>query len=142
MISYEQDFYGWTQEQAGLLRAGRLTDLDVDNILEEIEAMGRSERRELQSRLTVLLVHLLKWQYQPARRGTSWELTIKTQRIDYMDVMKDNPGLKPKLSEIFQAAYDLARLKAAKESGLQLVVFPESCPWTYAQVIDLAFIPD
>ena len=142
MISYEQDFYGWTQEQAGLLRAGRLTDLDVDNILEEIEAMGRSERRELQSRLTVLLVHLLKWQYQPARRGTSWELTIKTQRIDYMDVMKDNPGLKPKLPEIFQAAYDLARLKAAKESGLQLVVFPESCPWTYAQVIDLAFIPD
>jgi len=80
MISYEQDFYGWTQEQAALLRAGRLTDLDIENLIEEVETMGRSEKRELESRLTVLLLHLLKWKYQPNRRGRSWNLTIKGHR--------------------------------------------------------------
>ncbi|WP_338070450.1 DUF29 domain-containing protein [Bathymodiolus platifrons methanotrophic gill symbiont] len=77
MINYNTDFYGWTQEQAALLKAGRLSDLDIDNLLEEVETMGRSEKRELDSRLTVLLIHLLKWQYQPVRRGRSGQLTIR-----------------------------------------------------------------
>jgi hypothetical protein len=77
MSDYQKDFYSWTCEQAELLRAGRFNELDVFNLIEEIETMGRSEKRELESRLTVLLVHLLKWQYQPMRRGCSWQLTIQ-----------------------------------------------------------------
>ena len=88
MINYEQDFYGWTQEQAALLRGGQLHALDIANLIEEIEAMGRSEKRELQSRLMVLLVHLLKWKYQPARRGRSWQLTIEGQRENCLDVLE------------------------------------------------------
>ena len=97
MISYESDFYGWTQEQAALLRAGRLADLDIENLIEEVETMGRSEKRELESRLTILLLHLLKWKYQEVRRGRSWELSIIEQRLKFDQILEENPGLKPKL---------------------------------------------
>ncbi len=142
MIKYEQDFYSWTQEQAALLRAGRLTDLDIENLIEEIETMGRSEKRELESRLTVLLLHLLKWKYQPERRGKSWNLTIKGQRIEYINVLTDNPGLKSQLETIFESAYKLALVKASSETGIDEDVFPSSCPWTFAEVTNPAFYPD
>ncbi|TAN71681.1 MAG: DUF29 domain-containing protein [Methylobacter sp.] len=142
MINYEQDFYSWTQEQAALLRAGRLTDLDVENLIEEIETMGRSEKRELESRLTVLLLHLLKWKYQPERRGKSWNLTIKGQRIEYINVLTDNPGLKSQLETIFKGAYKLALVKASSETGIDEDVFPSTCPWTLAEVTNQAFYPD
>ena len=142
MIKYEQDFYSWTQEQAALLRAGRLTDLDIENLIEEIETMGRSEKRELESRLTVLLLHLLKWKYQPERRGKSWNLTIKGQRIEYLNVLTDNPGLKSQLETIFESAYKLALVKASSETGIDEDVFPSSCPWTFAEVTNPAFYPD
>ncbi len=142
MINYEKDFYGWTQEQAGLLRAGRLLDLDIANLIEEIETMGRSEKRELQNRLTVLLVHLLKWAFQAERRGRSWRLTISGQRINFMDVLSDNPGLKPHLPLLLVNAYRLARINAAKESGLDLRSFPDCCPWTWEQIMDDDFYPE
>ncbi len=142
MINYEQDFYSWTQEQAALLRAGRLTDLDVENLIEEIETMGRSEKRELESRLTVLLLHLLKWKYQPERRGKSWNLTIKGQRIEYINVLTDNPGLKSQLETIFKGAYKLALVKASSETGIDEDIFPVTCPWTLAEVTNQAFYPD
>ena len=91
MINYDQDFYGWTQEQAGLLRAGCLHELDIANLIEEVEAMGRSEKRDLENRLVELLLHLLKWKYQVNRRCRSWQLTIKTRRIDFLKVLRDNP---------------------------------------------------
>ncbi|GAB6140859.1 DUF29 domain-containing protein [Methylosoma difficile] len=141
MSNYDHDFYSWTQEQAGLLRAGRLSDLDIQNLIEEIETMGRSEKRELQSRLTVLLVHLLKWTYQPERRGRSWTLTIEGQRINFQDVFEDNPGLKPQIEAIFSNAYRLARINASKETGLDRRIFPETCPWTFEQVIDDGYYP-
>lgn len=142
MIRYEQDFYGWTQEQADLLRAGRLTDLDIDNLIEEIETMGRSEKRALQSRLTVLLIHLLKWHYQPERRGRSWLLTIEVQRLKFDDVIKDNPGLKPQLTDILKSAYRLARVDASKETNLDTNTFPIQCPWTFEQILDDTYYPD
>lgn len=142
MVNYEKDFYGWTQEQAALMRAGRLADLDIKNLIEEVETMGRSEKRELQSRLTVLLVHLLKWQYQPVRRGKSWTLTIQGQRINFLDVMNDNPGLKPQLSDILNNAYRLSRINASKETALDIQTFPLQCPWDLDQIIDEAFYPD
>lgn len=142
MINYEHDFYGWTQEQAALLRAGRLTDLDINNLIEEIETMGRSEKRELQNRLMVLLVHLLKWHYQPVRRGRSWSLTIKGQRLNLEDVISDNPGLKPQIPELLNNAYRLAKVEASNQTGLDESMFPETCPWTLEQVRNAGYFPD
>jgi len=142
MINYDQDFYGWTQEQAALLRAGRLNDLDIENLIEEVETMGRSEKRELESRLTVLLVHLLKWKYQSNRRCRSWQLTIKTQRIDFLKVLRDNPGLKPSLDQCMIDAYQLATIKASLETGLDEGIFPASCPWELSDAIKQDFYPD
>ena len=142
MINYNLDFYGWTQEQAALLKAGRLNDLDIINLIEEVETMGRSEKRALESRLTVLLVHLLKWKYQPNRRGKSWTLTIIGQRIKLLRVIKDNPGLKPQLPELINDAYSLARVNAAKETKLDIELFDSACPWTFEQLIDDSFYPD
>jgi hypothetical protein len=142
MIDYQKDFYGWTQEQAALLKAGRLTELDIVNLLEEIETMGRSEKRELDSRFTVLLVHLLKGHYQPAPRGKSWQLTIEGQRDNCLDVLEDNPSLKPQLSELLDRTYRKARTLAVKETGLDKSVFPLICPWTLTQIIDNDFYPD
>ena len=142
MISYEQDFYGWTQEQAALLRAGRLTDLDIENLIEEIETMGRSEKRELESRLTVLLLHLLKWKYQEVRRGRSWELTIDEQRLQFRKTLKENPGLKPLLDEIIKDAYKLSVIQASRETKISKCVFPEQCPWSLDQITDDSFYPD
>src|ERR1700712_4659540 len=91
---YDQDFYAWANEQAGLLRAGRLSEADIEHIAEEIESMGRSEKRELVNRLTVVLLHLLKWQFQPVLRGSSWRLTLEEQRNQLEDHIADNPSLK------------------------------------------------
>lgn len=140
--NYDTDFYGWTQEQANLLRAGRIAELDTQNLLEEIEAMGRSERRELESRLQVLFMHLLKWTYQPSHRGTSWQLTIEEQRIKAKRVLKQNPSLKSKLDETIEDAYRLAVIGAERETGLKRSIFPTVCPWSFEQASNSDFWPD
>ncbi len=142
MINYEQDFYGWTQEQAALLRAGRLNDLDIENLIEEIETMGRSEKRELESRLTVLLLHLLKWKYQDVRRGRSWELSIIEQRLKFEETLDENPGLKSKLDDILLKAYKFAVIQASRETKLTSSVFPSQCPWSLDQITDTTFFPN
>jgi len=142
MNSYEKDFYSWTQEQASLLRNGRFSELDIDNLIEEVESMGRSEKRELESRLTILLLHLLKWKYQEVRRGRSWQLSIDEQRIQFEKTLNENPGLKPALDEIIKDAYRLAVIKAARETKISKAVFPECSDWTLAQFIEDGFYPD
>lgn len=142
MINYEKDFYGWTQEQAALMRAGRLTDLDITNLIEEIETMGRSEKRELESRLTILLLHLLKWKYQEVRRGRSWQLSIVEQRLKFNQTLDENPGLKPQLADILASAYKYASLQAARETKISSNVFPVTCPWTLEEAIQTDFYPD
>ena len=142
MSDYQKDFYSWTCEQAELLKAGRFNELDVFNLVEEIETMGRSEKRELQSRLMVLLVHLLKWQYQPARRSRSWILTIKGQRINLEDVINDNLGLKPQLLGLLNNAYRLAIVEVCKQTMLEESIFPVKCPWTLDQIRDEGYFPD
>ena len=138
---YDTDFYGWTQEQADLIRAGRTEDLDLKNLLEEIEAMGRSERRELESRLQVLFMHLLKWQYQSERQGRSWQLTIEEQRRKALRVLQENPSLKSRLTEIIKDAYGDAVIAAERETNIRRSVFPETCPWTFEQAVDASFWP-
>ncbi|MFN1150170.1 DUF29 domain-containing protein, partial [Serratia liquefaciens] len=107
---YDSDFYGWTQEQADLIRAGNFEQLDADNLLEEIESMGRSERRELESRLEKLLAHMLKWRYQDSRRGKSWLLTIKEQRRKFADCLDENPSLKSRLDDCLVKVYRYAKI--------------------------------
>jgi len=139
---YETDFYGWIQRQAAMLRGRNLAGLDFDNLIEEVESMGRSEKRELESRLEVLLMHLLKWRYQPERRGASWRLTIKDQRDRIADHLHDNPSLKGSLSETYGRAYRYALTGAALETGMRKSAFPPECPWTFEQAMDDDFWPD
>jgi hypothetical protein len=139
---YDQDFYAWTTEQAGLLRAGRLSEADVEHIAEEIESMGKSEKRELVSRLTVLLLHLLKWRYQPSRRGKSWTASIANNR-DQLEVhLADNPSLKSFIPVAMTQAYRYALRDAGAETDLDQSTFPQPCPWTYDEIMANDFWPD
>ena len=135
MSLYDQDFYQWTQEQAGLLKAGALSQLDIANLIEEIESMGRSEKRELVNRLAVLIAHLLNWGFQSERRSRSWQNTIRIQRIDIRGVLKDSPGLKHCFNEAIDSAYEKAMVLSADETGLPESAFPEVCPYTIEQIM-------
>ncbi|MDT8278857.1 DUF29 domain-containing protein [Roseomonas mucosa] len=138
---YDQDFYAWTQEQAGLLRAGKLSTADLEHIAEEIESMGKTEKRELVSRLTVLLLHLLKWQFQPVRQGASWRLSIATNRDALADHLDDNPSLRGVIEASIDTAYRRARRDAALETGLSENTFPAVCPWSFSQMMAEDFWP-
>lgn len=137
----QKDFYGWTQQQISLLRSRRFNEIDLENLIEEMESMGNSELRELESRLTVLLMHLLKWQYQANLQTRSWVLTIKEQRRRIVKRLQQSPSLKSKLNDVIVDAYDLARGDAADETGLSESTFPIECPWTYTQIVDMEFWP-
>ena len=141
--SYEKDAAIWAEEQGALLRAGRLSEVDLENVAEEIEAMGRSERRELASRMVVLLAHLLKWQFQPGRRSESWRNTIFEQRTMLRLLLKDSPSLKPKLSdpEWRDMVWEDAVASAANETGLTYKIFPEGLAWLIDDVLNPAFFP-
>jgi hypothetical protein len=139
---YDVDFFAWTNQQAALLRAGRLSEADIDHIAEEIESMGKTEKRALVSRLNVLLLHLLKWQFQPDRRGASWQATIRVQRRALVRHMADNPSLKAGLADFIAEGYGDAVIEAAGETGLAESSFPTICPWSFEQFMDPAFWPD
>jgi hypothetical protein len=139
---YDRDFYAWLNEQAGLLRAGRLNELDIENLAEEIESMGRSEKRELVSRLEVLIMHLLKWKFQPTLRSTSWRLTIEDQRFRVSDHLDENPSLTARLDEAILSAYRRAGRRASGETGFDIKHFPPACPWTFDQITGADFWPD
>jgi len=138
---YERDFYAWANEQAGLLRAGKLSEADIEHIAEEIESMGKGEKRELVSRLNILLLHLIKWQYQPSHRGHSWRNTIRIQRRAVAAHMNDNPSLKSLLPQAVEQAYGTAIIEAENETGLSEATFPVACEWSYEQVMDPEFWP-
>ncbi|WP_254073079.1 DUF29 domain-containing protein [Acidisphaera sp. S103] len=139
---YDQDFYAWANEQAGLLRAGKLSEADIGHIAEEIESLGKGEKRELVSRLRGLLVHLLKWRFQPAFRSTGWRLTIEEQRNQLADHLADNPSLKSSLNETIVSAYRNAVLSAARETGLDRTAFPVTHHWSPEQIMDSTFYPE
>jgi len=138
---YDQDFYKWTQESARLLREGRFSDLDIENLVEEVESMGRSEKREFISRLAVLIAHLLKWGYQPGKRSRSWASTIVEQRSEVADVLEDNPSFKSTLDDMILRAYKKAVIKVESETGLDEKAFPEACPYSFEQIMDRKFLP-
>ena len=141
---YEQDFYRWTQEQAALLREGAWQELDMSNLAEEIESLGKSDRRALGSYLKNLVMHLLKWHYEPQGRqtGHSWYDSIEDARDEITQLLEDSPSLRREVPALLARRYPAARRKASSESTLPLRTFPEVCPWTPEQVLDVDFWPE
>ncbi|HSO83574.1 DUF29 domain-containing protein [Thiocapsa sp.] len=138
---YDQDFYAWSREQASLLRSGQYGRLDVMHLVEEIEDLGKRERRALESRLAVLLGHLLKWQYQPEYPSRkSWRATINTQRRAIAKLLDENPSLAARLDEIIRDAYPDAVDLAVAETPLDYDAFPVGCPWDQTQILG-TFLP-
>jgi hypothetical protein len=132
---YDRDFYAWTAEQAALLRAGNIASADIAHIAEEIESMGRGEKRELVGRLTVLLQYLLKWRVQPGRHSTSWQLSIANTRDQLTEHLADNPSLKAKLPNALATAYRYARRYVMIDTGFAEQTFPIDGPWTFDQAM-------
>jgi hypothetical protein len=139
---YDHDFYAWLQDQATLLKAGRLAELDIDHLIEEIESMGASERRELINRLRILLVHLLKWQFQPDARSSGWRGTIIEQRRQLETLLGQSPSLRHLVPEAMADAYPKARDDAADETGLAPATFPDICPYSIDQTLTVDYWPD
>jgi Domain of unknown function DUF29 len=127
---YERDYYTWISAQAQALRERKVSGLDWDNLAEEVEDLGKAEMHRLESHLELLLMHLLKWVYQPQRRSHSWSNSIEEHRFRVHRVLRDNPGLKAKLPDEFADAYDTGRFAARRETDLDLSTFPELCPWS------------
>lgn len=138
---YETDFYAWTIETANQLRSKNLNELDIDHLLEEVEGMSVSELSQLSSRLEILLLHLLKWEYQPSYRGRSWDLSIKEQRKRVKRLLEKMPSLKSKLNSEFQDTYSIAVIRAEKETGLNESTFPKEPAYTIEQILDDNFYP-
>jgi hypothetical protein len=135
---YELDVVGWAQAQARLIRERRFDELDIENIAEEIESVGRSERSSGESALRVLMVHILKWQFQPERRGRSWAGSIATQRVAFEKVMTENPSLKSSLDDMRAYAYRRARIEASVETDLPRSTFPADPP-AWEVILDQPF---
>jgi hypothetical protein len=138
---YEADFHAWTQEQAKLLRAGAWEYLDIPNLVEEIESLGKQQRQELRNRLGILLGHLLKWEFQPTHRSKSWFATIREQRRRVIDLLEENPSLQPYLPEAIQKAYEDGIDLVVRETPLGDRDLPQSCLYEQEQILNRAFLP-
>lgn len=144
LTSYDKDIVVWAKEQAKLLRMGKFSEIDIENIAEEIEDVGKSEQRELASRMAVLIMHLLKWAYQSERRSKSWIHTIKIQRKSILKRIEKTPSLAPMLdeSEWIEDIWGDAVIAASKETGIGSDFFPSECPWPLAEVLKEGWLPD
>jgi hypothetical protein len=147
---YEHDFNAWIHNQISLLKAGKTNEIDVEHLIEELEDMGKSNLRELESRFIILIAHLLKWQFQLATletqwqdfEGKSWRKTIIEQRTQLLYLLKKVPSLKQKLPHAITEAYSEAAMLAVKESKLSQAIFPTDCPYTIEQLLDDDFYPE
>lgn len=138
---YETDFYAWTHEQATLLRNEQWSQIDLQNLIEEIQSLGKQQRQELRNRLSVLIGHLLKWQYQSQRRSRSWLATLRIQRLDIAELLEDNPSLKTYLEEALHKAYLKGVELAVGETDLPKRTFPVECPYSLPEILDYDFYP-
>jgi hypothetical protein len=138
---YDEDFALWSAEQAALIRAGKFDRIDLENVAEEIESLGKSDKRQIRSRLQLLMLHLLKWERQPAERSRSWSSSIRDQRQAILDLIDDSPSLRPYPGQVFEGEYPRARDKASEETTIYLNLFPETCPYTIEQILDPDFLP-
>jgi hypothetical protein len=140
--TYKADFNLWIKQTAQLLRQHRWQEIDVVHLIEEVEDLGKSERRGIASQLTRLLLHLLKWQYQLQRRSDSWLDSITDARTQIELTIEDSPSLKNYPTEQLEESYQRARRQAAKQTGIQISVFPEDCPYSLELVLDEDWVPE
>lgn len=136
---YEDDLYTWANEQVALLRAGRLDEIDAENIAEELGDVGAEQYDKLESVLEVLLMHILKWDHQPERRSRSWSLTILEQRRRITKQLRKNPGLESRLAEAVEDGFELGRIRAAREMRVGLESLPASCPYDWDAIMNREF---
>jgi Domain of unknown function DUF29 len=141
-VHYEDDLHAWSLEQAALLRARRTEGLDWDHLAEELEAMAGSDQRELESRLCLILLHLLKWQIQPELRGASWRKTLRTQRREIRKLLNQSPSLRRQVPGLVLEAYPDAVKDAVDETGLPIGRFPQDCPYAADDVLAESYLPD
>lgn len=137
--TYETDFYTWTIDQAAALRDGRLSELDIGNLAEEIEDLGKEVFSKLRSSFRIILLHMLKWDGQPERRSRSWTVSILNHRLDIGDVIEENPLLRRRQREAIAKAYRRARIDAAEETGLRVTAFPDACPYSLDEILNRPF---
>jgi hypothetical protein len=136
---YERDFYQWTMEQSRLLALGKLDGLDLVNLVEEIESLGKQQKQELRNRLGLLIGHLLKWQYQPEKRSKSWRSTIREQRREAKLIIEENPSLKSYLEEAIRLGTSQGLDLVVRETPLDYQDLPEECPYSVEQIFDNNF---
>ncbi|HHP7232749.1 MAG TPA: DUF29 domain-containing protein [Xenococcaceae cyanobacterium] len=139
---YEQDFCLWVENTVNLLKQKKFNNIDWKNLIEEIESLGKSERNALKSNLRVLLRHLLKWQYQPNKRSNSWNYTISEHSIRITEALADSPSLKAYFTDIWQNCYSNARNLAAKETGLDINLFPVDCPFSQEEILNPEYVTE
>jgi hypothetical protein len=135
MRAYKQDYAGWVEDTARAIEEGRFNEIDRAALADEVRDLGKSERREIESALRVLVMHLLKAKYQPEKRSRSWDASVRVQRKQLAKFLRESPSLRPELLELLADAYDKARIEAADETGIDIDTFPETCEWTVAEVL-------
>lgn len=142
-VAYNTDIVAWTNQQAGFLRAGLLSEVDLEHVADEIEDVGKSEQREFANRMAVLLMQLLKWQYQPGHRTGASEMQLNEQRKSCARRLVKTPSLKSCLAEDdwLEDVWLDARNSAAKETGLEFDVFPSKCEWPASEILNINFLP-
>ncbi|MDJ0509321.1 MAG: DUF29 domain-containing protein [Crocosphaera sp.] len=139
---YDKDYCLWLEETVQLLKEGRLTELDINNLIEEIEDMGRSEKKAIKSNSRILLMHLLKWKYQPDKRSKSWKSSIIEHRKRIRDSFLDSPSLKVYFADNFDLCYQDAKELAAAETGLPIDKFPNQCPFSQQDTLQPDYCPE
>jgi hypothetical protein len=139
---YDVDFYAWTLQQSKSLKERDFNSLDIVNLAEEIESLGKQQQQELKNRLSILIGHLLKWDYQPNQRSESWTYTIREQRLQILDLLEQNPSLKSYQDEAVAKAYPLALLLVERETPLDLRDLPNPCPYSWADILNPSFPED
>ena len=142
VIDYEKDFYSWALHNAQLLREGRFAELDIEHLAEELEDMGKSDRRSLENRCIILIAHLLKWEYQPSHRSSNWKRSIDEQRLRIDRLIRKNPSLKPYLATAVADVYRDAVKLAAQETQISISQFPQECLYSIEQLQDENFYPN
>ena len=138
---YDADFHDWILTTVTLLRQRRFADIDVEHLVEELEDMAKRERRALESHIRNVTLHLLKWRYQPDKRGSSWRQSIRNGRIEIRKLLRDSPSLANQVSQMIEDEYPDARADAIDETGFSENIFPLQCPFTAEQMLDREYLP-
>jgi len=133
---YEEDYAAWIGHQVALIKAGRWSEIDRDNLIDEVESLGRSVFNSFVSAIEIVLLHMLKWDFQPERRSRSWTLSIDEHRARAEDQLGDNPSHKARIDEAVARAYRVARLRAAGETDLPRRTFPDQCPYSWTEIME------